>query len=385
MKQPISFWIFVTLLALVCGALAGTVTSKWYVSPQFQVLERNVRERLDKVTSSNGTPVQVVRVEREPAAPVIPPLFLQGRRSSTLLLVRRTVRPQDEQILSEDRIVGSLSALTTDGWLLAPARLFDTLRLADAGVLWEGRIYPLTKAVRDTSSELVYVKVALQNLPVAGFVRSEDVVNGLPVWVETTPGRVLPQVVVDIHERAFHGLVSSEHMTRRYILHGDAVAFAKGGVAWNSGGELVGVLETGENVAGSIGIIPITSVTRALASLLATNEIRHATLGVSGMNAAFLFADGTSQKRPAAGFLLRSDRVHGTLAVDPKGPAAKVLKEGDVIERIDGDVIQDATDMAERLDQYRSGTMLPIFGVRAGAPFQLNLSLGEIVTSEPLK
>jgi S1-C subfamily serine protease len=386
MKQTISFWVLVALLAIVGGALAGVVTSTWYVSPQFQILERNLRERLDHATSSVGSPVEVVRVEREPAAPVIPPLFLQGRRSLALLLVKRGAHPQDEQTLNEDRILGSVSTLTTDGWLLAPAHLFEGLHAADVGVVWEGRVYPLTKAVRDTSSDLVYAKVALQNLPVAGFIRSEDVVNGLPVWIETTPGRIAPQVVIDVHERAFHGLVSSERMTRRYMLNGDAASFGKGGVVWSGKGELVGVLEVGGGLNGSAAVIPAASVAHALSSILATQEIRRASLGVNGMNAAFLFAEASSSAvRPAAGFLLRGDRAHAIAAVENKGAAAKFLKEGDVIERIDNDVIQDATDVAERLEEYRPGTILPVYGMRAGSPFQMNIALGEVVTSELLK
>jgi S1-C subfamily serine protease len=71
--------------------------------------------------------------------------------------------------------------------------------------------------------------------------------------------------------------------------------------------------------------------------------------------------------------------------VENKGAAAKFLKEGDVIERIDNDVIQDATDVAERLEEYRPGTILPVYGMRAGSPFQMNIALGEVVTSELLK
>lgn len=387
MKQTLSFWAFVGFLALASGALAGMVTSTWYVSPQFQVLERNLRERLDHATSSVGSPVEVVRVEREPAAPVIPPLFLQGRRSSALLLVKRGARPQDEQLLSEDRILGSAFALTTDGWLLAPARLFDGLRIADVGVIWEGHVYPLAKAMRDTSSDLVYAKVLLRNLPVAGFIRPEDVVNGLPVWIETAPGRIAPQVVIDVHERAFHGLVSSERMTRRYILNDGAASFVKGGIVWSGNGELVGILETGNGADGSGAVIPVTSVGRALSSILATNEIHRASLGVSGMNAAFLFTEASSLNtgRPVAGFLLRGDHARAIAAVESKGAAAKFLKEGDVIERIDNDVIQDATDVAERLEQYRPGTILPLYGTRAGSPFQMSIALGEVITSEVLK
>lgn len=383
MKHPLSFWTIVVLTALVAGSLAGAVAAMWYVSPQFQALERNLRERVDRA-SSKTTPVEVVRVEREPAAPVIPSLFLQGRRSPTLLLVRRNLRA-DDQLLNEERIVGSASALTTDGWLLAPGRLFESLRLADVGVLWEGRVYPLVKAVRDTSSDLVYTKVALQNLPVASFVRSEDVVNGLPVWVETTPGRVSPQVIVDTHERLARGLISSERRTRRYVLNGQAATFAKGGIVWNATGELVGVLGESEGSSGAATVIPASSVASALTSLLATQEIRRPSLGIHGVNAAFLVMDAATSKPSRSGFLLRGDRLRGIVAVDPKGPAAKGLREGDVIERMDNDVIQDAADVAERLEQYRPGTVLPIHGTRAGVPFQLTVSLGEVITSELVK
>ncbi len=374
------------LSACVAGSVSGVLASMWYLSPQVQGLERHLRERLDAVTAPAKTPpVEIVRVEREPSTPLIPALFLDGRRSSTLLLVRHAAHPQEESFFMEENVLGTLSALTTDGWLLAPASLFEGVHLADLGVVWDGRVYPVTKAVRDVSTDLVYVKVVVTNLPVASFARAEDIVNGLPVWVESTPGRVLPQVLVDVRDEAFRGTISHERMTRRYTLNREAGSFPKGGVVWNVDGELVGIIQKRTETGGLASMIPVASVARTLSTLTLGGEIHRASLGIHGMNTALVLNDTTSTKRTARGFLLRGDRLHAMPAVDLKGPAAKFLKEGDVIERIDGDVIQDGADLAERLGQYQSGTTVPIYGTRAGVAFQVNVVLADVMTSETLK
>jgi type I restriction enzyme S subunit len=54
-------------------------------------------------------------------------------------------------LLTKDRFIGQLVSLTVDGWLLAPASLFDGVRLADVEVLSEGRVYPIREAIRDTA------------------------------------------------------------------------------------------------------------------------------------------------------------------------------------------------------------------------------------------
>lgn len=372
--------VLTIFIVFILVSLAGSALWFWYGSPRWQALEDRVNQRLDRM-GGEARPVEIIRVEREPAAPVIPSLFLQGRRSPVLPLVRRTLKSNEENVFTIDRQIGSLTALTVDGWLLGSASLFESLRVADVGVVWEGRIYSLSNVVRDTSTGFVYAKAALQNLPVVGFARSEDVVTGLPVWVEPQPGRVFPQTVVDSGSQIFQGSLPSERFTRRYVLNGGSFS-PNGGAVWDASGQLVGLMDVSN---GSVKVIPATFVAATLASLSVSNEIRRTTLGIHGFETSFLLTEAGQVRAMPRGFLVRTERARGITGVEPKGPSATALKEGDVLQKLDQDVLDATTELAYRLAQYRPGTRLTLYGERAGKPFQASVVLGSVVTSEVLK
>jgi S1-C subfamily serine protease len=379
-----SFAVVMVASALLSGAAGAFFVSQHYLFPRIQALQRSMTEYMDRVPSSPTPAVEVVRVEREPAAPIIPALFLQDRRSPLLSLVR--LQGAEPELLTNERVIGSLISLTVDGWLLGPSTLFEEIRLSEVGVVSGGRLYPIREAIRDTATGLVYVKIAAQSASVVGFTPSQDVVAGLPVWTETAPQRFLPHVIVDVRERAVEGVVASEAITRRYVINASLLNMAKGSAVWNGAGQLVGVVEATDAMGAHV--IPAAEAMKVLTPLLTTREIRHTTLGVAGVSASYLLSSDSSASSTSTvgiGFAVRGDRARAVPAVDPKGPAAKVLKDGDVLERLDRDILDGSLDLGERLAQYRPGTMLMLYGRRGNKRFEGSVTLGSVVTSEVLK
>ncbi len=383
MLSRISFSVLLVLGSLVTGALGGFLLVRSYISPQFAVLQRSVSEYVAHVTSTAPSPVEVIRVEREAAAPIIPTFFLQNRRSPVLFLARKPLSGTDTNLFTKDRVLGEAVVLTVDGWLLTTASAMEGMRLADLLVVSDGRSYPVKQAVRDTATDLVYLKIVAQDLSVASFAQKEDGVVGLPVWVETVPGRLLPQVLLDVQGRRGEMPVQSERLSRRFLMNTSLGALPKGGAVWNAVGQLIGLVDTSD-VAGA-WVIPTVQATDALNSWLGSREIRRPTLGVAGIDASLLLSEAVSSTRSVNGFMVRGDRAQGIVAIDPKGPAAKLLKEGDVIERLDRDILDGASNVGEYLAQYRPGTALTVSGKRAGKPLEVTVVLGSVVTSELVK
>ncbi len=383
MLSRISFSILLVLGSLVAGALGGFLVVRSYISPQFAALQHSVSEYVAHVTSTLPSPVEVIRVEREAAAPVIPAFFLQNRRPPVLYLVRKSSQGGDVNLFTKDRILGEAVVLTVDGWLLTSASAIEGMRLMDLMIVADGRSYPVKEAVRDTATDLVYLKIVAQDLSVASFAQKEDGVVGLPVWVETVPGRLLPQVLLDVQGRRGEAPVQSERLSRRFLMNTSLAALPNGAAVWNGVGQLMGVVETSD--AAGAWVIPTVGATDSLNSWLVTREIRRPTLGVAGIDASLVLSEAVSSTRSVNGFVVRGDRAQGVVAIDAKGPAAKLLKEGDVIERLDRDILVGASDVGEYLAQYRPGTALTVSGKRAGKPFEVTVVLGSVVTSESLK
>ena len=132
-------------------------------------------------------------------------------------------------------------------------------------------------------------------------------------------------------------------------------------------------------------VTPVGSVGRDLGALLSTGEIRRAALGVRAHDLASLVLDTRPATLPLMGAWLRPDRKTGQPAVTATGPSGKQLKEGDVIERIERDILDGAADLGERLLDYRPGATVRVHGERAGAPFTAEITLGDVLMSETIK
>jgi S1-C subfamily serine protease len=179
-------------------------------------------------------------------------------------------------------------------------------------------------------------------------------------------------------------IASSETVTRRVLLDGIAQANDRGSAVWDSNGSLVGVIDS---AAGErLHFIPATSIAASFDSLLSYGEIRHALLGVRALDLSSLRFDGDRGAWPATGALIRDDRKGTKLGILRDGPAAKAkLKAGDVIVRVERDILDGTADLGEVLSEYKPGSQVDVRILRGSSDLDVQVTLGSVVTSESLK
>jgi S1-C subfamily serine protease len=239
-------------------------------------------------------------------------------------------------------------------------------------------------AIRDVATDAVFLKINANDLPVSALVRAAEVVSGSAVWLEPRAGRIGPAWISDVRLRPMVDPVSSERASRRFLVAGDAhlSAAGRGAALWDARGELVALLE--EETPDGWRALPAGFLASSLESVLATRTIRHASLGVRASDLSSLLFEG-SRPLPLQGAWLRADKSRGLPAVAASGPAAAFLREGDVIERIERDILDGRADVGERLLDYRPGTSVTIAGRRGAQSFQFEIRLGTATSSELLK
>jgi len=338
------------LLIGIGGGILGTwFTTQWVFLPRLDQLSLKV----DRLTSgaNKNLAVDIVPVERRPITPTYPPAFLSRHLSPVLSLLKRGG--------SDDREMGSALAVSSDGWLVTTAGVFGSMRVMDLGVMWNGRVYPIVQAVRDSATDVIFLKIDARELPVTTFVHAQDVVPGMAVWIEPRSKYLYPEVMVSVEGGRRNQVWPSERAVRRFIVSGSPDQGIMGGAVWDSGGHLVGLLDTKTSAGWSV--LPGSDLSGALTSLLSTQEIRHASLGV------------------------RISSVSHVVSVVPRGPSTNLLQEGDVIERIERDILDGTADVGEYLLDYSAGAKVTVEGQRKGEAFQATITLGSVVTSEKLK
>lgn len=381
------------LFAAVCGSLGGLV-SGWMLF--LQMVEPELARLSEAVEgiSVSGTksvvrppmaepPVQVIPVESRPLAPSFPAAFSERRTSAVITLVRRA-RVASVEPVPIERELGAAVAITSDGWLATTEEAMQGLRLADVGAIVNGNVVAVERGIRDKSTGIIYLKITATGLPTQAFVRASDVVSGAAVWIESVPKHLAPEIVVSSRARLELVPVSSERAMRRFLVSGDAKRYRSGAPVWDGAGRLVGLLESSE--IGGWRVIPAGPIGNGLTQILSQNEeIRRASLGVRAFDLSDIALDIATSTLPDLGAWLRSDRKAGLPAVAPRGPSAGVLQDGDVIERIERDILDGTADLGERLFDYRPGASVGISGRRKGVAFQAQVTLGLEIVSEKLK
>lgn len=370
----------VILLSILAGGCAG-----WFAAHAFVLSSPySLGGNSIPIATTTTAKIEVVRVEPRPVTPAFPPAFVTRRLSPVLTLVKRGGgRVLAEHVVAVDHEIGSASALTSDGWLMSSLAVFNGYRLADVAAVWNGRTYPLQKGVRDKATDILFLKIDATDLPVADFVRADDVAWGSTLWIEPRSKQLYPGTLVDIRVQNGMEAVSSEYAARRFLVAGSGDASWSGGAVWDAAGHLAGMLET--KVGNEWRVVPAVNASAALQSLLTSQEIRHAYLGVHALDLASFALDQGRELLPFFGGWLRASRRDHALAVDLLSPAASQLHDGDVIERVESDILDGTVDLGERLLDYRPGITLTLSGHRKKEPFEVKVLLGSVVTSEPLK
>jgi S1-C subfamily serine protease len=374
-------WLVAIVVSLLFGAGAGSLSSFVVVTPSLHRLERLIDQvsRQNPPVQATSTPLEIIPVEpRADDYLGLPPALGVGRASPTVSVFRLDARVATERLFAPERITTAV-AITNDGWLVTTEAAFSAVpRLAELGVGWKGRIFTPTKGIRDRATGLLFLKIDTRDLPAAALVSRNDVEIGEPVWGERATNQYLPSMVTGLGFAATSSAsLSSDQWNRRFLLDGGVLATSA--PVWDARGQLIGL--TLPAALGS-SVIPADAIRSGLASVLSGGDIRRPTLGVRYLD----LADSFSRQSMAVmtkGALLVGER--NAPAIVAQGPAATALREGDIIERIDQDVLDGSWTLAERVLEYRPGTAVTIGGLRQGKPFETRVTFGAVVTSDVWK
>jgi hypothetical protein len=392
MPRPSSVEFRRTVLTLIAsmigGALAGAIAG-WTVVP-VEVGQSSTSAHPtppSAPTTSSTTPeVTVIPLVRTPQPTLIPAPFAQQHSSAVAALYHRG-KGTEEGLLTNDRLVAQAVAVTSDGWFVVPSSALQGLRPADL-VLWhEGHAASTTHIVIDHDGGVAFLKTVLSDVDAPAFARATDVTPGLAVWLERRSRQFEPSGITALNQplQSLDG-VSSETVVRRGSLSGRMTSAGDmGAPIWSANGALVGLLSS--SAGQPLSYLPVSAWSGSLSSLLSTGEIRHALLGVRGVNISWAaFDTSRNPNAPTQGAWLREDKATHRPAVTVNTPAADAgLRAGDVIRSIDRDILDASADLGELLAAYRPGSSVTLTVLRGTQTLQIPVTLGSTVTSEDLK
>ncbi|HHH36720.1 MAG TPA: Do family serine endopeptidase [Gammaproteobacteria bacterium] len=267
--------------------------------------------------------------------------------------------------------LGSGVIVSSDGYILTNNHVIDGSDEILAA-LTDGRAVPAEVVGIDPETDLAVLRIRLPNIPSITFGHSENLRVGDVVLAIGNPfgvGQTVTQGIVSATGRSHLGISTFENFiqTDAAINPGNS-----GGALVNARGELIGInTAIYSRSGGSQGIgfaIPVSLAKNVMRQIIEHGEAIRGWLGIEIQNLTPELAE--SFGLPGTEGVLIAGVLRG-------GPADRAgLQAGDILTRINGHELKDATAALNIIAQTAPGTSLSLDGIRNGRGFTLEAAVG---------
>lgn len=276
-------------------------------------------------------------------------------------------------------------ALTSDGWLISAG----ALSVAEAGelavVAGDGKSYPVLQRLQDEATGVWFLHLDASTL-VAASLRRDSLVSavGTPVLLATFHIGSTPL----IYNQSFAGTVvlpfrDADRLEARVRLSQPVIGAPLGAPIVMLSGEVAAIVSAVEG--GNAVAVPVANLTAVFNQAFKDGIIERPAVGVryielsSVADVAFSLTRGRRQ----GALLLSQGKIP---AVAPKSNAAQAgLKEGDIITKVEGELVREESDLATLLQSYPATARVKLTVVREGEERLIDLSLAVSATATPQK
>lgn len=156
-----------------------------------------------------------------------------------------------------------------------------------------------------------------------------------------------------------------------------------GGPLVNMNGQVIGIDTAVASDAQGIGFaIPINDVSGLIKTVLSTGKFQQPYLGVRYLSLTNDYASQLNLNVTRGAYVIPSDQDGGEAGVVSGSPADRAgMKEGDVIEAVNGTSIDDSHSLTALLDQHAVGDTVSLRVLRNGKQLNVQVTLGSASTS----
>ncbi|WP_432710902.1 trypsin-like peptidase domain-containing protein [Pedobacter sp.] len=272
---------------------------------------------------------------------------------------------------------GSGVLISTDGYIATNNHVIEDATAIEV-ILPDRRVFSANLVGRDPNTDLALLKIKGKDFPIIDFGDSDllevgewVLAIGYPFSLNTTVTAGIVSAKgrsIGIINSGQSGIASEANTAIESFIQTDAAINPgnSGGALVNISGELIGINTAIASMTGSYAgyafAIPVTLAKKILDDLKQYGKVKRGVLGVSfpapSAEDAYLKQQGIS---PGS--------ITGVIVMDilPKSAAANSgLKEGDILQGIDGISINSSADFSERIARLRPGDTVKLDYLRNG-------------------
>jgi serine protease Do len=265
---------------------------------------------------------------------------------------------------------GSGVILTDDGYIVTNNHVIDKADKIEV-VLNDKRSYFAKLVGTDPTTDLALLKIDEKDLPFIKYGNSDKVKVGEWVLAVGNPFNLTSTVtagIVSAKGRNINILRDKDNMAIESFIQTDAAVNPgnSGGALVNLNGELIGINTAIATPTGSFAgysfAVPVQLVKKVMDDLLKHGQVQRALLGVTIIDINATMAKEKGIKEYSGVYVA---------GVNPGSAADKAgIKEGDVITRINDNIVNSASELQENVAQFRPGDKIKVNYLRKGEPHE---------------
>jgi serine protease Do len=279
---------------------------------------------------------------------------------------------------------GSGFIISSNGLILTNKHVVSDTDASYSVLTNDGNTYTAKVLARDPNQDLAVLKIDATNLPTLTFADSDGLQLGqTAIAIGNALGQFSNTVSVGVVSGLSRTVTATApdtgaEETIQGVIQTDAAINPgnSGGPLLNLKGQVIGIDTAVASDAQNIGFaIPINEAKSAIASVEATGQIEAPFLGVRYEQVTPTLA--TQDKLVISYGALVSGGGEGA-AVQAGSPAAQAgIKANDIIESVDGQVLDSTHDLADIINEHSVGDTVTLVIDRAGQQITLQVTLAE--------
>ncbi len=371
-------WLSLLILAVVLGFLAGITGeffTKYYLSNSAFFRDLYFTEQTDLG--------QREIIIREPKKVVVEQDLrinqLKNEIQSSIVGVykkKATVKNLLDKIFLPENYLGQAVVLTSDGWLISTADIIDNDQ-ENLIISYNKQIYEIDKIIKDNLSQIVFIKITAQNLPVIRLVDFTDVNDGQQVFIYNSYSDQLNLANIQdkrhkIIDNKYDFISSSESLDKHILLDRELDNEYNGSPLVNFQGKIIGLLSGQSDRLTQA--IPLHYINEIISQVLKDEEISRPRLGINYINLSQAYGLTEDDRQGLEnGGLLWPDQ--SGVAIKQDSPLFGKLVRGDIITSIEDQKINQEIDLLDILLQYKSGQEISLNYWHEGNEQEISLIL----------
>jgi periplasmic serine protease, Do/DeqQ family len=283
---------------------------------------------------------------------------------------QRQQKPQEEPM---QEAAGSGVIISNDGYIVTNNHVVDKSKEIEV-TLNDKRTFKAKLVGADPNTDIALLKIEAEKLPVILFGNSDSLRVGQWVLAVGNPFNLTSTVTAGIVSAKARNIniINSQMKIESFIQTDAAVNPGNsGGALVNTRGELVGIntaiaSQTG-SYAGYSFAIPVSIVKKVVADIRQYGVVQRALLGVEISDINDKLAKDKNLKTLEGAYV---GKVSENSAAKKAG-----VKEGDIINNVNGTPVKSVTELQEQIGRYRPGDKIAITVLRKDKEEKLNVEL----------